>query len=46
MAEGGADFCYQSTPEWLVLLHVLTALVSLLAAITNYIRYKNQSKSN
>ena len=42
----GADFCCQSTPEWLVLLHVLTALVSLLAAITNYIRYKNQSKSN
>ena len=39
------DFYYQLTSGWLMFLHALTALVSLLAAITNYIRYKNQSES-
>lgn len=36
----GIDFYFGSTPEWLMAMHGLTALVSFIAAITSYIRFR------
>lgn len=36
------DFWYGTSPAVLVVLHALTMLVSLTAAVVNYIRYKRQ----
>ena len=35
------DICYGYTPEGLMIMHIICALTSLLAAIINLIRWKN-----
>lgn len=37
-----ADFYYRETPEGLVIMHGITALVSLVAAIVNLLRYREK----
>lgn len=39
------DFYYKVTPGGLVFLHGVTVLASLIAAVTNYARYKKQKDS-
>lgn len=34
------DCCYGAVAQWQLILHAVTALASLLAAVTNFIRYK------
>lgn len=34
------DCCCGAVSQWQMILHAVTALVSLLAAVTNFIRYK------
>ncbi len=37
-----ADFYYRETPEGMIVLHGATVLVSLAAAVVNFVRYKKE----
>lgn len=39
-----ADFYYKETPTGLVVLHGVTVLTSLVAAVVNLARYKKENK--